>query len=170
MMYSEPKAAMPKYYPRRPGLDYDRGLGEPFHVWAWENSLWRRQTGYARQGVLWHSTGAHNQKLSRYVQPCDGQNNFGRECHSQAEMMWILGRNPNGNDWCHGRSGTDCSVHAFIGKTAIGTVEACQIYDWTAHVNGAGSSLTNNGWIQIEMCDYCYDEQIYADACIEEGC
>ena len=48
MILTEPTLAMPKYYPRRTGLDYDRGLGEPFHVWAWENPLWNRSTSYPR--------------------------------------------------------------------------------------------------------------------------
>lgn len=174
MIPNIPAVNPPKYFRQHEYIDQifagQFGLGAPYQVFAWENPLYRRTTRYPRQGVLWHSTGANNRTIKRYVQSCDGQTNFNRGCTSRARIDEIIGYNPNGNDWCHGGSGTDCSVHAFIGLTDEGTVEAFQIYEWDMHVNGAGSSLTNNGWIQFEICDYCYQDQGYADACIEEGC
>ena len=45
-------------------------------------------------GVLWHSTGANNPNLRRYVQPYETDANYN-------EMIKILGKNTNKNDWNH---------------------------------------------------------------------
>jgi hypothetical protein len=46
------------------------------------------------KGVLWHSTGANNPTLKRYVQPSDNASD-------KAEMLKLLGTNTNKNDWNH---------------------------------------------------------------------
>lgn len=46
------------------------------------------------KGVLWHSTGANNPNLKRYVQPDDNAAN-------KAELLALIGKNSNGNDWNH---------------------------------------------------------------------
>jgi len=65
------------------------------------------------KGVLWHSTGANNPNLKRYVQPSD--NAADRET-----MLKLLGTNTNKNDWNHitRQAGLNC----WIGKLADGTV------------------------------------------------
>ena len=45
-------------------------------------------------GVLWHSTGANNPNLKRYVQPYETDANYN-------EMIKLLGKNTNKNDWNH---------------------------------------------------------------------
>ena len=46
------------------------------------------------KGVLWHSTGANNPRLSRYVQPSTNDPNY-------EQLMQLLGDNPNNYDWNH---------------------------------------------------------------------
>ena len=46
------------------------------------------------KGVLWHSTGANNPTLKRYVQPDDNATN-------KSELIALIGKNNNGNDWNH---------------------------------------------------------------------
>ena len=46
------------------------------------------------KGILWHSTGANNPRLSRYVQPDDNASN-------RAEMLKLIGKNSTNSDWNH---------------------------------------------------------------------
>jgi len=46
------------------------------------------------KGVLWHSTGANNPNLKRYVQPSDN-------APDKDEWIKLLGKNSYGNDWNH---------------------------------------------------------------------
>lgn len=46
------------------------------------------------KGVLWHSTGANNPNLKRYVQPSSNDANY-------KTLMNMLGTNSYGNDWNH---------------------------------------------------------------------
>ena len=43
-------------------------------------------------GVLWHSTGANNPTLKRYVQPDDNASN-------REELIALIGKNQYKNDW-----------------------------------------------------------------------
>ena len=45
-------------------------------------------------GILWHSTGANNPNLKRYVQPLETDDNYRTTIH-------LLGKNISGNDWNH---------------------------------------------------------------------
>ena len=63
------------------------------------------------RGVMVHSTGADNPKVSRYI-PGDE----------------VLGVNRNGNHW--DRPGVAKCVHAFVGKIADGSVAAVQTLPW----------------------------------------
>ena len=75
------------------------------------------------RGVMVHSTGANNPKVSRYV-PGDE----------------VLGRNPDGNHW--DRPGVAKCVHAFIGKIADGSVAAVQTLPWDRRGWHAGSGTS----------------------------
>ena len=46
------------------------------------------------KGVLWHSTGANNPELRRYVQPSDNATD-------KDAMLKLIGKNAYGNDWNH---------------------------------------------------------------------
>ena len=64
------------------------------------------------QGIMWHSTGANNPNLRRYVGPDDGK----------------LGVNRFKNYW--NRSGLKKCCHAFIGKLKNGDIATYQIFPW----------------------------------------
>ena len=116
------------------------------------------------KGVLWHSTGANNPTLKRYVQPSDN-------VPDREEMLKLLGTNTNKNDWNHidRQAGLNC----WIGKLADGTVTTVQTMPWDYKPWGCGSGpkgSCNNGWIQFEICedgltDKTYFEKVYKEAC-----
>lgn len=106
------------------------------------------------QGIMWHSTGANNPNLSRYVQPDNG----------------YIGKNTNGNHWNQPTpDGRQVCVHAFIGKDNNGNVATVQTLPWDHrgwHCGGAA----NNTHIGFEICegdlyDAEYFKLVYKEAC-----
>lgn len=127
-------------------------------------STWYRGAGKTTvRGVLWHSTGANNKTLKRYVQPDDN-------AADRAKMLELLGVNKSGNDWNH--SERQAGVHAFIGTLANGDVATVQVGPWDKKAWGCASGpkgSCNNGWIQFEICednlgDPAYFEKVYREA------
>lgn len=116
------------------------------------------------KGVLWHSTGANNPTIRRYVQPCDSDPN-------KSNLLNIIGVNRNRNDWNHieKQAGLNC----WIGKLADGSVSTVQTMPWDYRPWGCGGGKKgscNDGWIQFEICedglnDAAYFAQIYQEAC-----
>ncbi len=51
------------------------------------------------KGILWHSTGANNPNLKRYVQPSDTKP--AEDTYSKDQWLKILGKNQYSNDWNH---------------------------------------------------------------------
>lgn len=100
-------------------------------------------------GIVVHSTGAINNKLSRYVQPDDGQ----------------LGKNPYDNDW--NQPNTPVCVHAMIGKVKNGDVWAYEILPYTTACWGCGKGSKGSynyspvGHIQFEILEGPYDDKEY---------
>lgn len=94
------------------------------------------------KGLMLHSTGANNPKVSRYVQPDDG----------------LLGKNPNKNDW--NRSGIEKCVHAFIGLDKNGDVATYRTMPWDMRGWHAGGDA-NNTHIGIEICEGDLDDKVY---------
>lgn len=116
------------------------------------------------KGVLWHSTGANNPTLKRYVQPSD-------DAADRAEMLKLLGTNNNKNDWNHisHQAGLNC----WIGKLADGTVTTVQTMPWDFKPWGCGSGSKgscNNGWIQFEICEDGLTDKTYFDKVYKEAC
>lgn len=115
-------------------------------------------------GVLWHSTGANNKTLKRYVQPSDN-------AADRAEMLKLLGRNLYKNDWNH--IYREAGLNAWIGTLADGTVATVQTMPWNFRPWGCGSGSKgscNNGFIQFEICEdnlknESYFNQVYKEAC-----
>ena len=115
-------------------------------------------------GVLWHSTGANNPTLKRYIQPLATDSNY-------SEMIGMIGKNPNGNDYNH--MSYKSGLNAWIGKLADGTVTTVQSMPWNYRPWGCGSGSNgscNNGWIQFEICednlnDVNYFNTVYKEAC-----
>ena len=81
-------------------------------------------------GILWHSTGAENPTIKRYVQPSDNDPNRG-------ELLDVIGVNQNGNDWNHVEK--RAGVNAFIGELADDTVATVQVMPWNYRPWGCGS-------------------------------
>lgn len=116
------------------------------------------------KGILWHSTGANNPNLKRYVQPSD--NATDREA-----WLKLLGTNTAKNDWNHitRQAGLNC----WIGKLADGTVTTVQTMPWNYKPWGCGSGSKgscNNGWIQFEICEDGLNNKDYFDQVYEEAC
>lgn len=115
-----------------------------------ENDCHKAGRTIVPRGVMVHSTGANNPELRRYVQPDDGR----------------LGANRHGNHW--NRPGVQKCVHAFIGKTADGTVAVYQTLPWTCRGWHCGGKA-NNTHISFEICedrleDGEYFKQVYQAA------
>lgn len=85
------------------------------------------------RGVMIHSTGANNPRLSRYVAPNDG----------------LLGE-PALRHW--NQSGVGACPHAFLGKLADGSVATYQTLPWTMRGWHCGRS-GNNTHISFEICE-----------------
>lgn len=116
------------------------------------------------KGVLWHSTGANNPTLKRYVQPSDN-------AADRAEMLKILGTNPNKNDWNH--IYREAGLNCWIGKLADGTVTTVQTMPWNYRPWGCGGGSKgscNDGWIQFEICEDGLTDPVYFNAVYKEAC
>jgi hypothetical protein len=116
------------------------------------------------KGILWHSTGANNPTLKRYVQPSDN-------APDKAEWLELLGKNKYNNDWNHieHQAGLNC----WIGKLADGTVTTVQTMPWNYRPWGCGSGAKgscNNGWIQFEICEDGLTDKDYFDKAYQEAC
>ena len=97
------------------------------------------------KGVLWHSTGANNPWLKRYVQPDDN-------AADRAAWLTKLGKNAYNNDWNHIER--EAGLNCWIGKFADGTVGTVQTMPWDYRPWGCGSGSKgscNSGWIQFEI-------------------
>lgn len=121
------------------------------------------------KGILWHSTGANNPALKRYVQPSETKHAL--DTYSKAKWLEILGKNSYSNDWNH--ISVEAGLNCWIGKLADGTVTTVQTMPWDYRPWGCGSGKNgscNDGWIQFEICegdlsDVAYFNKIYKEAC-----
>lgn len=116
------------------------------------------------KGILWHSTGANNPTLKRYVQPSDNDPN-------KDALIKIIGKNSNGNDWNHVRK--QAGLNFWIGKLADGSVAAVQTMPWDYRPWGCGSGSKgscNDGWIQFEICEDGLTDKTYFNAVYKEAC
>ena len=115
-------------------------------------------------GVLWHSTGANNTTLKRYVQPSESDANYN-------QLIAVIGKNPYGNDWNHIER--QAGLNAWIGKLANGEVAAVQTMPWNYRPWGCGSGRNgscNDGWIQFEICEDNLTDVNYFNAVYKEAC
>ena len=115
-------------------------------------------------GILWHSTGANNPYLKRYVQPLETDSNY-------KEILNLLGKNINGNDWNH--ITYQAGLNAWIGKTANDSITTIQTMPWNYRPWGCGSGSKgscNNGWIQFEICEDGLNNKEYFEKTYKEAC
>lgn len=116
------------------------------------------------KGILWHSTGANNPWLKRYVQPHETDVDY-------KEMIALLGKNTNKNDWNH--IYRTAGLNAWIGKLANGEITSIQTMPWNYMPWGCGQGRNgscNNGWIQFEICEDALTDRTYFEAVFEEAC
>lgn len=116
------------------------------------------------KGVLWHSTGANNPNLRRYVQPSDNAPN-------RAEQLELIGVNKYNNDYNHKE--VQAGLNAWIGKLADGSVTTIQTMPWNYRPWGCGSGKKgscNNGWIQFEICEDALTDKNYFETVYKEAC
>jgi hypothetical protein len=116
------------------------------------------------KGVLWHSTGANNPNISRYVQPLETDKNC-------KEMIALLGKNKYGNDWNHVYC--EAGLNCWIGKLADGTVATVQTMPWNYKPWGCGAGSKgslNNTHMQFEICEDNLNSREYFDAVYKEAC
>ena len=121
-----------------------------------KNDCYKTAKKMTPKGIVLHSTGANNPKLSRYVAPDDGR----------------LGANKYGNDW--NRPGTSKCVHAMIGKDKHGKVCTYQtlplnICCWGVGKGSKGSYNYNPARLQVEMLEDGLTDRTYFNAVYKEA-
>ena len=116
------------------------------------------------KGILWHSTGANNTTIKRYVQPSENDVNY-------TKLMALIGTNQYKNDWNH--TNIQAGLNAWIGTLADGSVATVQTMPWNYKPWGCGSGSKgscNNGWIQFEICEDELTNKTYFDKIYKEAC
>lgn len=115
-----------------------------------QNDCYRAGRDLRPIGVMLHTTGKPNPKLSRYVGPDDG----------------LLGHNKAGNHW--NMPGVGACVHAFIGQLADGSVATYQTLPWTMRGWHCGRS-GNDTHISFEICEDDLTDPVYFRAVYREA-
>ena len=110
-------------------------------------------------GVLWHSTGANNTNIKRYVQPDDNAAN-------RDELISVIGKNRYSNDWNH--IDRDVGVSFFIGTLNDGSVGVVQCGPDNIRQWGCDGAL-NNTHIQFEICESALSDESYFKKVYEQG-
>lgn len=133
------------------------------------NSTNYKDADYGKMvGVLWHSTGANNKTLKRYVQPSPNDPNYN-------ELMKLIGTNTNRNSW--NQQTVWAGVNAWIGTLADGTVTSVQALPWNVAPWGVASGWRGScNWFdgkfygQFEICEDNLADRYYFDKVYKEGC
>lgn len=142
----------------------------------YKNDCYKRGQYISPSRIVVHSTGANNPNLKRYVQPhsaqISGMEEYrpNRKSYTRAEMVKLLGSNPNNNDWNVG--GLGVCVNAFIGKLADGSIATVQTLPWKMRPWGCGAGRFgsfNNYAIQFEICEDDTNNRQYCIATFNEA-
>lgn len=139
-------------------------INPPIECMMTQSTCYQSTYNMSVKGILWHSTGANNPNLARYVQPDD-------DAPNKEELLKLIGKNRYKNDWNH--IYRQAGLNAWIGKLANGTITTIQTMPWTFRPWGCGTGRygsCNDGWIQFEICedglnDIKYFNQVYKEAC-----
>lgn len=137
---------------------------KPVQCFLTNNPCYKGTKPMTVKGVLWHSTGANNKSVKRYVQPSKDDPRYD-------ELIEYLGKNKYNNSW--NNTTRKVGMNAFIGAVASGKAETVQTMPWDWRPWGCGSGpkgSCNNGWIQFEICEdglqnKAYFEEVYKEAC-----
>lgn len=127
-----------------------------------ENNAYKSGKKHTVKGIMWHSTGANNPDLKRYVGPDDG----------------ALGKNKYGNHFNTAKpGGINICPHAFIGKLANGSIATYQVLPWDmvgwhsgTGTKGSKANANNNGYIGFEICEDGLKDEAYFNAVYREAC
>lgn len=140
-----------------------------------ENECYKVGQKFKPKGILVHSTGANNPKLSRYVGPDDGKlgankydnhwNHFHPGGKDVGPHSYV---NKNGDGKCDICGGRQVCVHAFIGKLKDGSVATYQTLPWDVRGWHAGGSA-NNTHIGFEICEDDLKDATYFKAVYQEA-
>ena len=145
---------------------------EPYVCMQTNSKCYKNTVKFKPVGVLWHTTGANNPNIKRYVQPTDGSVNYAKDISK-------FGKNTNRNDWNHLQ--VSAGVNAFIGKYADGSIGTVQCLPWDYAPWGCGSGsrgscnkekMADNsyiGWIQFEICEDNLSNADYANKVFNEA-
>ena len=118
-----------------------------------ENACYKAGRTIDVKGIMVHSTGANNPWLKRYVGPDDG----------------VLGHNPYDNHWNqYYPDGRAVCPHAFIGKTADGSIATYQVLPWTHRAWHCGGRA-NDTHISFEICEDSLTDLDYFTAVYKEA-
>lgn len=134
-----------------------------------QSTCYKGTKKFTPKGILWHSTGANNPTLKRYVQPSDVRPK--EDTYSKEEWLKILGKNKYGNDWNHITK--QAGLNAWVGKLADGTVTSVQTMPWNYSPWGCGKGSKgscNDGWVQFEICEDGLTDKTYFDTVYKEAC
>lgn len=118
-----------------------------------KNDCYKTGRKITPKGVMVHSTGANNPKVSRYV-PGDS----------------VVGKNTNGTHWDTG--GIQKCVHAFIGKFADGSIGTVQTLPWNHrgwHGGKGTKGSVNDTHIGFEICEDGLTDASYFKAVYQEA-
>ena len=117
------------------------------------NACYKAGRTITPKGIMVHSTGANNPRLSRYIAPDDG----------------LLGENIGGNHWnVRFPGGISVCVHAFIGKLFDGSVATYQTLPWDYRGWHAGGAA-NDSYIGFEICEDGLTDASYFNAVYKEA-
>lgn len=129
-----------------------------------QSTCYKGTRKFTPKGVLWHSTGANNPTLKRYVQPDDN-------AADKSYWLNLLGKNAYANDWNH--IDRQAGLNFWIGKLADGTVAAVQTMPWDYRPWGCGNGSKgscNDTHIQFEICEDGLNDKNYWNAVYKEAC
>lgn len=134
-----------------------------------QSTCYKETSKMAIKGILWHSTGANNPYLKRYIQPSKTR----PEHDTYDREMWltVLGKNKYHNDWNHITH--TAGLNGWIGKLADGSITTVQTMPWNYRPWGCGSGTKgscNAGWIQFEICEGNLDDREYFNKVYKEAC
>lgn len=121
-------------------------------VLATNNDCYKAGKTMVPKGIMVHSTGANNPKLSRYVSPDDGKLGTPSSAH------WNVAR-PGGKGVC---------VHAFIGKLKDGSIATYQTLPWNMR-GWHGGGKSNDSYIGFEICEDNLKDKKYFEAVYQEA-
>jgi len=134
------------------------------------NSLCYKQAGRVPQhfGIVVHSTGVNQPRISRYVQPSDNDPN-------KDAIIADIGKNPYNNDWNHPPKNPTAAdrkgVHCFIGNNSAGEVVCYQVLPWDniawgVYKGDKGSYNDNPPYFQFEICEDGLTNEKYFNDCM----